>query len=518
MQPGEYPNTPLKMVKETQIDMPQRHIGSNIGLFQLRMNDDIAVFTGCGLGGTSLINAGVSLRVLPRLLADKRWPEPIRIELSNGNGNSKYGGWEDYYSMAEGMLKPATYPESYPALPKMEAMKKAAAALNLPFARVPIAVTFEKLKGGVNQFGVPQEPCIACGDCAAGCNHGAKNTVLMNYLPDAKQHGAEIFCGIEVRHLERRGDSWAIHCKDSKTGRNILLESETVIVAAGTLGTNEILLRSREKGLKTSDHLGSQFSGNGDVVGWSYNTNYGINGLAFGNKSPEGRAPVGPFASSIIDAREKDNFLIIEGSFPGGMARGVAGLLTMLSMTGTDTRGPRPILSRIKEKARIATSLLNPYWGATHRTQTYLVVNEDNNLGKIYMQGDRARIDWPNIGLDPIFDRSREMMMGATKALGGTFMTQMKGKKQALLTGHASGGVFMSDTAETGVSNHKGQIFSNAAGGETHPGLYAMDASLFPISIGVNPLLTITALAERCCRTLAADRGWTIDYSSKHPQ
>src|SRR5271165_4662625 len=75
LQPTEYPNSSLKLVKETQLDTPQRHIGSSTGLFDLHLNPDISVFQACGLGGTSLINGGVSLRTLPRVLAHEQWPE-----------------------------------------------------------------------------------------------------------------------------------------------------------------------------------------------------------------------------------------------------------------------------------------------------------------------------------------------------------------------------------------------------------------------------------------------------------
>jgi cholesterol oxidase len=510
MQPTEYPNTPIKLAKETQLDTPGRHIGSKTGLYNLQLNPDISIFSACGLGGTSLINGGVSLRTLPRVLADEQWPEAFRAELKDGSG--PFGGLEQYYRLAEDMLKPRAYPDSYPKLAKMAALKTAAAALNLPFAPVPIAVTFEPLKNGLNHVGVPQKPCIACGECAAGCNHQAKNTVLMNYLPDAKNHGAEIYTRIAVRHLERKGDQWVIHCKnmDGKNGADIMLTADTVVLAAGTLSTNEILLRSRDRGLKLSDQLGTRFSGNGDLVGWSYNTAQFIHGLGFGKHSADGRTPVGPFASSVIDARNEHDFLIIEGSFPGGMSRGVAALLSVISMRGKDTRGTRGFMERVAEKLRIVSSLLNPYSGATLRTQTYLVVNQDNNAGRMLLENDRVRVSWPGIGEDKIFERSRDMLFA------GTFITNMKGPhrtQQSLLTGHPTGGAHMSDSAETGVANHKGQVYLGASGTETYPGLYVMDAALIPRSIGVNPLLTISALAERCCHHMATDRGWTIDYN-----
>src|SRR5947199_3592829 len=81
-----------------------------------------------------------------------------------------------------------------------------------------------------------------------------------------------------------------------------------------------------------------------------------------------------------------------------------------------------------------------------------------------------------------------------------------------LITVHPLGGCGMADDASAGVVNHKGQVFSAATGSAAYRGLYVSDGSVVPRSLGVNPLLTISALAERCCELIAADRGWTIDY------
>src|ERR1700682_3519570 len=80
-QPGEYPDTELKALEEMQIDAPGRHIGTETGLYDFRVNDDMNVFLGCGLGGTSLVNANVSLRAEPRVFTDPRWPAELRAAL-----------------------------------------------------------------------------------------------------------------------------------------------------------------------------------------------------------------------------------------------------------------------------------------------------------------------------------------------------------------------------------------------------------------------------------------------------
>ena len=78
---------------------------------------------------------------------------------------------------------------------------------------LPLLVNFDSLPNDVNHVGVTQLPCVGCGDCVTGCNYRAKNTVIMNYLPDAKSHRAEIFVRAQVTHVDRADGEWRVSGK-----------------------------------------------------------------------------------------------------------------------------------------------------------------------------------------------------------------------------------------------------------------------------------------------------------------
>ena len=210
IQPGEYPNTMIAATEELQVHDPDGHIGSRTGLFDLHVNAQQNVVVGCGLGGTSLINANVALEPEPGVFDDPRWPQAVREHRDTL--------LKDGYARAREMLKPNPYPSTAPNLPKLDANKKSADYLKqgAHFYKPPINVTFDKLPNNLNHVGVEQLPCNQCGDCVSGCNNKAKNTTLMNYLPDAWNHGAEIFCQAEVRHLERDGETHRVVYNDPR--------------------------------------------------------------------------------------------------------------------------------------------------------------------------------------------------------------------------------------------------------------------------------------------------------------
>lgn len=524
---GEYPATPLEGATQVQYNTGLAQIGSPLALLEVHVNPDVNVVVGCGLGGTSLINANVALPPDARLWDDPRWPAALRADQA---------GRDAGYARATAMLQPSPVPADFPRLPKLDALEFAAARLGMEdrFYRPPVTVTF---KDGPNAAGVVQKACNGCGDCNSGCNHDAKNSTHMNYLPDAVAHGAQIFTGVAVHSVVRdeATQRWRIRYQPVGFGRDIydapdlFVTADVVILSAGTLGSTAILLRSQEAGLPVSTQVGQHLTGNGDVLAFAVNTDHDINGVGWGKETDI--PPVGPTIAGIIDHRNtpnvRDGFVIEEGTLAApigaalmavlGIAAPVEGIEIpelRAAAPDADAAGQDPLAP----EARIVDSVLRgPYRGAMRNTQTYLVMAHDDESGQIVVENDRPRIHWPNAGKQPIYATVEKTLDAASTALGGTYVrnpmsTDLLGN--GLVTVHPLGGCAMADDAAQGVVDQAGRVFSGTSGNAVHTGLYVMDGAVMPISLGVNPLLTISALAERNCALLAASRGWKIDYES----
>jgi len=518
LQPGEYPDTELEAAEQLQVDLPEEHIGSRTGLYDLRQNPDMNVFVGCGLGGTSLVNANVALQPDPRVFDDAAWPQEIRADLATRIAAG--------YQRAREMLKPSPLPQSV-RLNKLDALQSSSRVFpDGSFYRPPINVTFQDPPGNVNHVGVFQQACSMCGDCCSGCNYAAKNTTLMNYLPDAVNHGAEIFTQAAVRWVEPAGaGGWRVHYQPLQTGQELFdaptefVDGDIVILSAGTLGSTEIMLRSGERGLRLSARLGERFTGNGDALAFSYNGDARIDGVGWGSSRPGRLAPVGPTITGIIDLRGtadvNQGMVIEEGAVPGGLGPTLpCAWADAADLVGRDPG--RGLAERIREREReLESLLLGPHEGADRNTQTYLVMTHDRGNGTLRLADGRLRVDWPGVGTEPIFEQVQRNLIAATRPLGGTYLpnpiwTKLLG--QSLITVHPLGGCPMGADADHGVVDHSGRVF-NPDGGGPYEGLYVTDGSVIPVPLGVNPLLTISALTERCCALIAEHKHWTIDYT-----
>lgn len=515
---GDFPDRMVEAQEQFQVSRDGEHIsGSRLGLYDLRLNKDIHVFVGCGLGGGSLVNANVSLPPDARVWDDPVWPAEIAADQTRQEG----------FTRAMQVLRPVPY--SGPPLAKLKALERSGNLLGQDVVRPPINVTFEKQ---VNYAGVEQSACTLCGDCCSGCNVGSKNTVQVTYIADAFQHGAEIFTEMRVTHVRPERGRWRVffeplgHERERFAAADQSITADVVVLAAGTLGSTEILLRSREHGLAVSDKVGERFTGNGDVLAFAVNNDVAINGIGVGDPPAVDIDPVGPCITGLIDmrgtAKLEDGMVIEEGSIPSALAPVLPALLT----TGADQLGEdtdKGVLDALEERARRRQSLLfGAYQGAVNHTQTYLVMSHDDAKGRIALEDGKLTVSWPQVARQEIFKAVEQNLRKATLATGGTYTRNPLTDTifgHNLITVHPLGGCVMGKDRTSGVVNHKCQVFDarpDAEAGAVHSGLYVCDGSIVPRPLGVNPLLTITALAERAMIHLARDRGWEFSETQRH--
>jgi cholesterol oxidase len=531
LQPGQYPNTLQEIVAEMRLTLPDGSVyGPENGFMDWTISNNVVIWKGCGLGGGSLVNSNVSIKPDPRVY--DMWP----VEFKQ---NPQL--LEDAFNRAFEVLCPNPYPfSSTQPLGKMMSLQKAMQGLGGKWYPADVNVTF---KDRTNVQGIFQPACKLCGDCNTGCNFGSKNTLIMNYIPDAKQHGAEIYTGIEVLFIEplNGGQQWALHCRLIGDDEGNVLEdniqfqitANIVVLAAGSLGSTEILLRSRQMGgLKTSNQLGLNFGADGDFFGLGYNTPYPVNDVGYGNNPPdvmkEKEGPVGPCICSVWDLRDPNKpvtsgFIVEDMAIPGAFAELLSGALAFAALWFGDNTDPK---DKEAEALRIIQSLIEgPYYGATRNTLLFGGMSFDNQSGVMTLQDNRLVLNWK----DPI-DKNQnavfqQTLKAATANLQGDYIDDpfanppfpkilrpFFNKRRGSV--HPLGGCCMADSAEKGVVNHKGQVYADTTGTAVYQNLYVADGAIVPTSIGVNPLFTISALAERIAFLMAQDHGLKIDYSS----
>ncbi len=523
--PHDFPDTLPDMVPEVQVDAGKNSPltrNKPLAMMDFRAYEDLDVLIGCGLGGTSLINANVSIKPDPRVFKMPGWPGSIR---------NNPQGLDAFFNRAKDMLKPVPYPEGtegFPKLRKTAALKKGSQNAGGKFSLLDINVNFEP--AGPNHVGTHQEPCQNCGDCVSGCRHRAKNTLAVNYLPDARNHGAHIFTQIKVHYIDKAADEAyrVYYCQQPEKEFDdqpavSFIRADQVVVAAGSLGSTEILLQSKNKGLKISERLGERFSGNGDVLAFGYNNDQEVGAVGFGSDHQSKRDPVGPCITSVNDMHGPqkevtDGMIIEEGVIPGLLGPLLPHLLSAGSVAfGEDT--DTGLVDGAKEMLRSAESLLRGFkYGAVLNTQTYLVMSHDGAKGKLRLKGDRIEVDWPGYADLPVFKKAEKKLYETVKGLGGTFLPNLLTEKllgKNGVTVHPLGGCIMGDDRHQGVVDHRCEVFDASASSPsvTHDGLFVMDGAVIPVALGVNPLYTICAVVERACALIAREQNWEINYA-----
>lgn len=485
--PAKFPD----LKNDFQVQGSSFKTGSETALFDIRIGEDMHVLVGRGLGGGSLVNAGVTLRPDRRVFEDEIWPGQIRQD----------GKLDQGYARAEAWLRPASDPRAA-EMTKYGVLAEAGRALGREIVAPRVAVSFADT---VNPAGIAQAACTRCGDCCAGCNVGAKNTVALTYLPDAARHGAQMFTEITVRHVAKAADGgWRVHTRDTNgRGTDRVIEADIVVLAAGTLGSTEILLRSRETGLAVSDRLGHRFSANGDIIAFGYGAKATVNSVGVGHPARVEGMEIGASVSGQLEFRDPQNLdrelTIQEGAVPSAVA---PSLPVMFLPNGRLLGALQSLISGV-------------YKGPFASLQTYFAVSHDSASGRFRLDGDKLALGWPGARDEPCYQRLDDALRAVVETAGGDYVKNplagtVMGHQPA--TAHPLGGCAMGREAADGVVNHKSEVFDTSPGrgtGAVHDGLYVIDGSIIPRSLGVNPLFTITALSERALAHMLADRRLT---------
>lgn len=476
-----------------------------LGLIEIERFKTIDVIHGNGLGGTSLINFNVAI-VPDREVFLASWPRKFQQLVEQQREG--VGGLEDYFARARRMLGAAPYAENVP-LRRVDAFRQIAKNAGAQMQVLDITVSAEDR---VTKYGVQRRRCPNHGGDGTGDNTGSKNTLMTNYLPMAAHFGVQLFAGIEAQRIEPTTDGrWRVIAR--RTGgdaRELAVTARRVVVSAGTLGSNGILLRSHQAGLPLSTRLGKNFSGNGDNFGIAYNTDLQTDTQTWATTDgpPRSELVCGPSITAVMrfgadqsDLRKR--FTVQDLSLPRALIDGFRlGLMGLAATSYRDFR--RANLNRWRRDITFNTD------GAMNHSLGFLIMLHDNSDGELVLRKNgTVAIDWPGAPTERIYRDVDAVMGPAVEAIGGTYIKNPRWDKRILgkhlITAHPLGGCATADNVDAGVVDHAGRVFR--PGGGIYDGLYVCDASVIPRAIGVNPFLTISMFAERTAELLRAELG-----------
>ncbi|WP_121256023.1 FAD-dependent oxidoreductase [Nocardioides ferulae] len=464
------------------------------GFFWQRILRHVAVIGGTGVGGGSIVWAGVLLEpgadfydnpTLRRLGLD--W----RAELG------------PHLATASGMLGRATCPHSGPMDEHLRAAAEAVGAGHT-FGPVPVAIHFGR--EGVTEpdpffggEGPARTGCRLCGECLLGCPYGAKNQLTRNYLHLAERYGAQVRPEHEVTAVAPLpGGGYAVTCRHPwRGGAETRITARRVVLAAGVLGTVDLLLRCRDE-LGTLPHLSP-------LLGRHVRTN--SEALTAVLQPPGEDLSRGPTISS--DFHPDATTHVTQNRYVGGWH--------MRAQLGPLVDDHRPAVRAVKTLAAIALRPLAQLRVALargfERRLSVLTVMQtvDNELSLV--RGRSPVRPWRTaLRSRSVAGSSAPSHLPVANRVTRAFAEASGGRPLNLLgetvgglsvTAHVLGGAVMGRSAAEGVVDADHEVFG-------HPGLYVADASVIPANLGVNPSLTITALAERfAARFPAAPAGRT---------
>jgi len=461
------------------------------GIFRLTLFRDVAVVSGAGVGGGSLGYANTLYRAPDRFYRDPQW-----------------AGIEDWatalaphFDTAERMLGVVTVTADDPA-----------DQLLREFGReIGAEQTYAKTRVGV-YFGAPGETvadpffggegpartgCIACGRCMVGCPHNAKNTLPKNYLWLAERAGATITperTVVDVRPLGAPDGSDGYAVTTERTGAWLRRDrrvhtSRGVVVAAGPLGTNKLLAHAKLSGAlpRISHRLGELVRTNSEAI------------LAVTlPKGAEDMTKRVAISSSVYP----DPDTHIETVTYGAAGDSISGMFTLLVGDGTRLTRPLKLIGALlRHPLRFARITWPRGW--SRRTVIVLVMQSLDNAialrAKQTRRGVRLQTEQdperPNPTFIPVANQFADWLAERTGGIAQSGLTEAAANIPT--TAHILGGAVIGASSADGVIDGRQRVFG-------YENLLVCDGSAIPANVGVNPRLTIAALAEHAMSHIPA--------------
>lgn len=454
------------------------------GILAITTLKDVVVFHGTAVGGGSIVYANTHLEPLDAFFTDPRWKnlsDDWRAELA------------PFYAEAKRMLGSVQAPRTYPV---DEALREVLTEMGTgdTFARHTVGVYFGPAGEQVpdpyfDGKGPERTGCTHCGSCMIGCRIGAKNSLDKNYLYFAEQQGAVVIPDTRVTDVRPLGspdgsDGYAVSTRRlGLFGRRGRITTRNVVFSGGVLGTVPLLYACRERGSlpKISRALGTYVRTNSESIQGVRTTNDELGlGIAI---SSGGFTPGGTH---------------IEMTRYGAHADAMAALTTAHTAGGRLPRQLYWLAAMVRHPIEAIRPWLWPF-GWSRRSAIVLAMQAVDNSMELHWKRrwwwpfrKLLTSDWGTRDKPPTFmPDAHEVTARLAEKLGGHAVSVLpEVVLDTTTTAHILGGCPMGASADDGVIDKYNRVFN-------YRGLYVVDGSMIPANLGVNPSLSITALAER---------------------
>jgi cholesterol oxidase len=453
------------------------------GLQRIHVLKDAVILGGAGVGGGSLNYANTLYEPLQPFYDDPQW--------------AHITDWRDelapHYAQAKRMLGVVTNPTTTPSDREMQRLAAQFGKADT-YRPTPVGVFFgrdgEQEPGRLvaDPFfggeGPDRTGCIQCGECMTGCRHGAKNTLLTNYLYLAEKNGAEVHPLTTVTDVRPR-PSGGYEVRTVRTGKwfarnDRAFTADQVVFSAGTYNTQKLLHRLRESSLPDiSPRLGYLTRTNSEAL-------LGVRLRKPAHDYTEGVA--------ITSSWHPDESTHIEPVRYGKGSNAMGMLNTLMTEGGSRRHRWLQFFTAMLRNPLKLRLLIPRRW--SERVIILLVMQSLNN--SITVMRKRTRLGLkrltteqgegePNPTWIPVANQAAQQLADNLGGIaGGTWGDLMN----IPMTAHFIGGCAIGDSPQTGVIDAYQRLFG-------HPGLHVADGSTLTANLGVNPSLSITAQAER---------------------